>query len=232
MYVCWNTKGPEKYSGDFKKIRFFFQKSEGQFLTHHLFFKRILLYPSPVALWAFCSASSFSCTNGNRKTGTAKNKILNNLFLSLSLSLSHTVGFINLYPLSFVKFNLVIFQDILIHFVIELHLSKWKEGWVEYIEGGDLYPMMELCERFMIVKGFLSTQMANPSISSLCHCLISFCHIALLQCSIIVSFGMFQLTGTFTNEILTKGEVKRFSPSKSEFRNLSFLITADDISGV
>ena len=92
--------------------------------------------------------------------------------------------------------------------------------------------MMELCERFMIVKGFLSTQMANPSISSLCHCLISFCHIALLQCSIIVSFGMFQLTGTFTNEILTKGEVKRFSPSKSEFRNLSFLITADDISRV
>lgn len=84
----------------------------------------------------------------------------------------------------------------------------------------------------MILKGFMSTQMANPSISSLCHCLISLCHIALLQCSVTVFFGMFQLTGTFTNEIFTKGEVKRFSPSRSEFRNLSFLITADDILGV
>lgn len=49
-----------------------------------------------------------------------------------------------LYPLSFVKSNLVIFQDILIHFVIELQFSKWNEGWVEYIKVGDLYPMMEL----------------------------------------------------------------------------------------
>lgn len=37
---------------------------------------------------------------------------------------------------------------------------------------------------------------------------------------------------SITNEILTKDEVKQFSPSRSEFRNLSFLITADDISGV
>lgn len=81
----------------------------------------------------------------------------------------------------------------------------------------------------MILKGFMSKQIANPSMSRLCHCLISFCHVVLLQCSVIVFFSMFQLTGTFTNEILTKGEVKRFSPSSSEFRNLSFLITADDI---
>lgn len=84
----------------------------------------------------------------------------------------------------------------------------------------------------MILKGFVSKQIANPSMSRLCHCLISFCHVVLLQCSVIVFFSMFQLTGTFTNEILTKGEVKRFSPSRSEFRNLSFLITADDISVV
>ena len=56
--------------------------------------------------------------------------------------------------------------------------------------------------------------------------------LALLRCSVNVFFGMFQLTATFTNEILTKGEIKRFSPLRSEFRNLSFLITADDISGV
>lgn len=137
-----------------------------------------------------------------------------------------------LHLLSFVKFNLVVFQDILIYFVIESHLCKWKEGWVEYIRVGDLYPMMELWERFMMVKESMSTQPANPSIASLCHCLISVCHLALLRCSVNVFFGMFQLTATFTNEILTKGEIKRFSPLRSEFRNLSFLITADDISGV
>lgn len=83
----------------------------------------------------------------------------------------------------------------------------------------------------MMVKESMSTQPANPSIASLCHCLISVCHLALLQCSGNVFFGMFQLTATFTNEILTKGEIKRFSPLRSEFRNLSFLITTDDISG-
>lgn len=75
-------------------------------------------------------------------------------------------------------------------------------------------------------------QRANPSVAIFCCGLISSCHIAPLQCSVTVFFGMFQLTGTFTNEILTKGEVKRFSPSRSELRNLSFLITADDISVV
>lgn len=62
------------------------------------------------------------------ETGRLKNRVVSKLKLILDhclWSLSLLVGFKILYLLAFLKFNLIIFQDILIHFVIELHLLKW-----------------------------------------------------------------------------------------------------------
>lgn len=78
------------------------------------------------------SVSDFSCTSGKRKARTVTNRISSKLKFVLdsclgSLSLSRFY----IHSL-FVKFNLIIFQDILIHFMIEFCLLKWKEGWAQY----------------------------------------------------------------------------------------------------
>lgn len=127
-----------------------------------------------------------------------------------------------LYLLSFVKFNLVVFQDILIYFVIQSHLYKWKRGWVEYIRVWWPLPSDGIVREIYDGERIHVPQPANPSIASLCHCLISVCHLALLQCSGNVFFGMFQLTATFTKLKSFKGEIKRFLPLRSEFKKPVF----------